>query len=147
MKNNGVNHVEYTGLDISDKYLSVAREKHPEVPFLKLDLCAHPESINSYDYIVMNGLFNYKGNYTQNEMLDYWLSMINIAFTHCNYGIAFNVMSKIVDWERDDLFHLPFDTLAGYVANNLSRNFVIRHDYGMYEYTTYVYKEPCGAPI
>ena len=27
-------------------------------------------------------------------------------------GIAFNVMTKHVDWERDDLFHLPFDQLA-----------------------------------
>jgi len=55
-------------------------------------------------------------------------------------GVAFNVMSKHVDWERDDLFHLPFDTLARYLIASLTRNFVIRSDYGLYEYTTYIYR-------
>jgi hypothetical protein len=55
-------------------------------------------------------------------------------------GLAFNVMSKHVDWERPDLFHLPFDALAQVLARSLTRNFVIRNDYGLYEYTTYVYR-------
>jgi hypothetical protein len=49
-------------------------------------------------------------------------------------------MSKQVEWERDDLFHLPFDVMASFLAERLSRRFVIRHDYGLYEYTTYVYR-------
>jgi hypothetical protein len=53
-------------------------------------------------------------------------------------------MSKLVDWERDDLFHRPFDTMASFVWKNLSRHFVIRHDYPAYEYTTYVYRRPFG---
>ena len=55
-------------------------------------------------------------------------------------GVAFNVMSKHVDWERDDLFHLPFDEMAGFVTRNLTRNFVIRNDYGLFEYTVYLYR-------
>ncbi len=55
--------------------------------------------------------------------------------------MAFNVMSKHVDWEREDLFHLPFDTLAEFLKKELTRNFVFRNDYGLYEYTTYVYRE------
>ncbi len=50
--------------------------------------------------------------------------------------MAFNVMSTLVDWQRDDLFHLSFDTMAQYVSQALSRHFVVRHDYGAYEYTT-----------
>jgi hypothetical protein len=49
------------------------------------------------------------------------------------------VMSKHVDWERDDLFHLPFDALGSFLREEVSRHFVIRHDYGLYEYTTYIY--------
>lgn len=29
-------------------------------------------------------------------------------------GLAFNVMSKQVDWERDDSFHLPMDVFASF---------------------------------
>ena len=57
-----------------------------------------------------------------------------------NKGIAFNIMSKLVDWERDDLFHVSMDELGLFLKNNLSRNFIIKNDYKLYEYTVYVYK-------
>jgi len=63
------------------------------------------------------------------------------VFSHAAIGIAFNVMSKHVDWERDDLFHLPFDTLAEFLEEHLTRNYVFRNDYGLYEYTTYAYQQ------
>ena len=62
------------------------------------------------------------------------------VFEKARVGIAFNVMSKHVDWERDDLFHLPFDVLAGFLRRELSRHYVFRANYGLYEYTTYVYR-------
>jgi hypothetical protein len=66
--------------------------------------------------------------------------VFSIAFAKARVGVAFNVMSTHVDWERDDLFHLPMDVLGSFLTKNLSRKFVIRSDYGLYEYTTYVYK-------
>jgi hypothetical protein len=47
-----------------------------------------------------------------------------------------------VDWERDDLFHLPMDILADFLSREVSRHFAIRADYGLYEYTVHVYREP-----
>jgi hypothetical protein len=65
--------------------------------------------------------------------------MLNI-FPFVGKGLAFNVMSKHVDWERDDLFHLPLDVLADFLTKNLTRNYIIRNDYGRYAYTVYVYR-------
>ena len=93
-----------------------------------------------FDYIILNGVFTQKRDLTFDEMLVYFKSLIKIVFSKTRIGIAFNVMSKQVDWERDDLFHLPMDTLASFLTKDISRNFVIRNDYGLYEYTTYVYK-------
>ena len=70
--------------------------------------------------------------------------MITKLYEMCNKGIAFNVMSKDVDWERDDLFHLPLSDLSAFLTKEISRDFVIRNDYGLYEYTTYVYKKQRG---
>ena len=64
------------------------------------------------------------------------------VFAAARVGMAFNVMSKHVDWERDDLFHVPYDMLAAFLKANVSRHFQFRADYGLYEYTTYVYREP-----
>ncbi len=74
------------------------------------------------------------------EMLAYFQAVVIRLFAKARIGVAFNVMSKQVDWERDDLFHLPLDILASFLTKNISRDFVIRHDYGLYEYTTYVYR-------
>jgi SAM-dependent methyltransferase len=145
IKAHGPHNVRYIGLDLSEKYLAVARRKHPELTFLHADVRQNPASLPRADYIVMNGLFNYRGRFSFIEMRAYFLDMIAIAFGRCARGIAFNVMSKLVDWERDDLFHLPFDDLAQLVSEHLSRHFVVHHDYGMYEYTTYVYTNPCQS--
>jgi hypothetical protein len=77
---------------------------------------------------------------TFDAMWKYFQKMITTVYKFTNKGISFNVMSKNVDWERDDLFHVPLDLLTGFLCKEISRNFVIRNDYGLYEYTTYIYK-------
>jgi hypothetical protein len=106
-----------------------------------MDVLEDDEQLPIFDYVVLNGVFNYRGSIGRDDMLRYWQQLTMTAYRHCLLGIAFNVMSTLVDWERDDLFHLPFDAMAGFVAKHLSRQFVIRHDYRAYEYTTYVYRQ------
>lgn len=132
--------VQYSGLDISSAYLDAARARHPEADLVLMDILESDADLPGYDYVVLNGVFNYRGALDEESMLRYWKQLTSVAYRHCRRGMAFNVMSKIVDWEREDLFHLPFDTMARFVAEALSRHFIIRHDYGVYEYTTYVYR-------
>jgi hypothetical protein len=73
-------------------------------------------------------------------MFSYFKQLVQKVFERAQIGIAFNVMSKHVEWEREDLFHLPFDLLAEFLTKEVSRNFVFRSDYKLYEYTTYVYR-------
>ena len=49
-------------------------------------------------------------------MLGFWRAFIARAFEHTRRGLAFNAMSSEVEWTRDDLFHLPFDVMASFVA-------------------------------
>ena len=133
--------IKYSGMDLSQKYLKIAQKKHPGIDFYCLNILNEAEKFPEYDYIVMNGIFNYKGSISMVDMLEYWKKMVSAAYKKAKKGIAFNVMSKIVDWEREDLFHLSFDVMGNYISKNLQRNFIIRHDYGRFEYTTYVYRE------
>ena len=135
-------HIHYVGLDISAKYLRAAQARHPQHEFLLMDVLDADEGLPVFDYVLLNGVFNYRGPIERSEMMRYWEQLTMTAYRHCRRGMAFNVMSTLVDWERDDLFHLPFDVMAGFVAKHLSRHFVIRHDYQAYEYITYVYREP-----
>jgi SAM-dependent methyltransferase len=132
--------IEYTGLDLSAKFIALSRSKYPEIEYLCLDVLDESARLREFDYIVMNGVFTEKRELTFDEMFDYFSRLLGKVFASARLGLAFNVMSKHVDWEREDLFHLPFDAMAAFVQEKLTGNFVIRNDYGLYEYTVYLYR-------
>ena len=132
--------VDYTGLDISDRFVALCRRKHPDVPFVCADVLDPGAVVPACDYAVLNGVFTEKRGLSFDAMWGYCRAVLRTVFAAARCGVAFNAMSKQVDWERDDLFHLPLDTLAGFVTRELTRGFVVRNDYGLYEYTTYLYK-------
>lgn len=130
---------KYSGLDINEGFYNTCKTKFPHLTFYHLDIFKD-DNLPNFDYIVVNGVFTEKQGLTQDEMWDFFTSAISKLWSKCDKGIAFNLMSKHVDWEREDLFHVGLDELGWYLKNNLSRNFIIRNDYKLYEYTTYVYK-------
>jgi cyclopropane fatty-acyl-phospholipid synthase-like methyltransferase len=135
-----LHHIEYNGLDLSEKFVRLSQGKFPHIRYYCLDILEDQGSLPDFDYIVMNGVFTEKCSLSFDEMLSYFKGLLRCLFEKAKRGIAFNVMSSHVDWEREDLFHLPLDTLAGFLTKELTRDFVIRNDYGLYEYTTYVYR-------
>lgn len=136
--------LKYKGLDISEDAIKMAKERFPGYTFECRDIFASPihQSVN-YDYIIMNGVLTYKGSNTWESMMHYAQELIVALFARARNGIAFNVMSKQVEWERKDLFHLPVDELLEFMTRKISRHIVIRHDYGLYEYTVYAYHDVC----
>jgi SAM-dependent methyltransferase len=139
---NGIEGIQYSGLDLSDRFLELSRGKFPSVPYYRVDvLDPLAPSLPSFDYVVMNGIFNYRGSVPQEDMFTYLCNLVRHLNEKAAIGLAFNVMTKQVDWERDDLFHLPVDRLLTFLSREVSRHVVIRHDYGLYEYTAYVYKD------
>jgi len=148
IRKHGIPGIEYRGLDLSQSFLALSRRKYPSVPYCAIDvLDPASEPLAPVDYVVMNGVFTYKGNLTQAAMFDYLKRLVLTVFPSCRRGLALNVMSKQVEWERDDLFHLSIDELVGFLAREVSRHVVIRHDYGLYEYTAYVYADPSAPEL
>ena len=134
------NNLSYVGLEISEDFYNLSKSKFKKNTYIFGDILKNPEIIPFIDYVIFNGVFTEKRDLTFDEMEDYFHEVLNIVFKKVNNGISFNLMSKSVDWERDDLFHYPLDRLSNFLCKSISRNFVIRNDYGLYEYTTYVYK-------
>jgi SAM-dependent methyltransferase len=137
---NDMSHIDYSGLDISKDFIQLSQEKYPLVNYYCLDILDAGHDIDHFDYVVLNGVFTEKRGLSFDEMLAYFKSVVAEVYLISESGIAFNVMSSHVDWEREDLFHLPLDILTEFLVKNVSRNFIIRNDYGLYEYTVYIYK-------
>ncbi len=132
---------DYLGVDLSEMMIATAREKHPREWFLVADpLISDEVWRRAPDYVVMGGIFTWRPSVSREAMLAYFLALVRKAFDNCKIGVSFNLISKHVDWERDDLFHMPFDELAALLRTQLSANYVFRADYGLREFTTYVYK-------
>lgn len=131
--------INYSGLDLGVNVINRCRDKYPDNLFYSQDILLE-NSLPKFDYIVANGVFTEKCSLKFDEMFEYFQKLVKTLFQHCNKGIAFNVMSKAVDWEREDLFHLSTDLLISFLTKEVSRHFIIRNDYGLYEYTVYIYR-------
>jgi hypothetical protein len=130
----------YSGLDINKSFCDYCSTKYKNLDFFNLDVLVD-DNIPNFDYIICNGTFTEKRELSHEEMMGFFKSVIIKLWDKTQKGIAFNLMSKIVDWEREDLFHVSFDELAWFLKNTISKDFIIRNDYKLYEYTVYVYKK------
>ena len=134
-----LNQISYSGLDISEKFINLSKAKFPDLNFYCQDILEKHKNLPKFDYIIMNGVFTEKCDLSFDDMFSYFMETIKRVYMKTRLGIGFNLMAKQVDWEREDLFHLSYDLLANFLTKNISSNYVIRHDYGLSEYTVYLY--------
>jgi SAM-dependent methyltransferase len=134
--------VQYHGIDLSQTMLDAARKRWPMHEFSCRDIVANPIPDRSVDVAIMNGVLTERVSLDVDAMTVLAESLVTAAFRVARLGIAFNVMNAHVDWQRDDLFHWPFDTLASFLRREVSPHFAFRADYGLNEYTCFVRREP-----
>jgi len=133
--------IEYSGLDISEKYVNYCKSKYPYHTFYKIDVLKEQiDELPNFDYIILNGVFTEKRELTEDEMFNFFTSVLKIIFNKTKIGLSFNVMCPIVDFKRSDLFYLSYDKLGIFLKEYLSRHYIINNNYKLWEYTTYVYK-------
>lgn len=135
--------ITYIGIDRSGMALEHARRKFPGIAFHQLDVNSPDADLGlvDCDYLVANGLFTVKHDLSQAQMRAFVESTISTVWPRVRRGLAFNVMSKAVDWERDDLFHAPMDDMAALLHGLAGRRVRLRADYGLYEYTCYAFRD------
>ena len=135
---------DYVGIDICPDAIARARTKFPQARFECRDLIEGPSPALSspVDYVVINGLFTVLAELDESTMGGFLDAMLARLWPSTRRGLAFNVMSDVVDWRRDDLFHVSMDRLANHLFALAGRRVVFRNDYDLYEYTVYIYRSP-----
>jgi SAM-dependent methyltransferase len=136
---------DYLGVDISPALLEVARQKWPGRRFEQRDIIANPLPSRSYDFVAINGVLTAKYSLSYGAMESFAREFLVAAWESTGQALSFNVMSTFVDWTRPDLFHWPIEQAVGCCIGNLSRHVNVIADYGLYEYTVQVFREPRRA--
>jgi len=134
--------VRYRGIDLSAAMVDAARARWPHHEFSCRDIVRAPLPEQSVDVVVMNGVLTERVVLSVETMTSLAQTLVAAAFRTARVGVAFNVMNAHVDWQRDDLFHWPFDALAGFLKREVSRHYAFRADYALYEYTCFVRRQP-----
>src|SRR4051812_46322163 len=98
--------IRYVGVDASARFIELASRKFPACEFHCIDVLAEDIPLPPADYIVMNGVLTEKRRLSVEQMHSYMWRLLTRVFAFARIGLAFNVMSHHVDWQRDDLNHV-----------------------------------------
>jgi dTDP-4-amino-4,6-dideoxygalactose transaminase len=149
LRERGLDHVDYRGVDRSAEAIRLARAKFPEADFRVLDPLDDDADLAALDcdYLVANGLFTVRGTLSESQMQAFLQRVLALAWPHVRRGLAFNVMSTVVDWRREDLFHAPMDDIARLLHGLAGRRVRMRADYGLYEYTSYAWRDDLPSDL
>lgn len=132
----------YLGIDLSTDMLAAARCRHPEARFERCDLLAGDDGPGVFDVVLCSGLFHVKLDHPEAEWRRFVEESLRRMYAVCRLGVAFNLMSDQVDFRSPTLFYANPGEVLELCRRELSRHFVLRHDYPLHEFTVYVYREP-----
>lgn len=133
--------IRYHGVDISSAMVEAARARWPHHFFEVRDIVSSPLPPASVDVAIMNGVLTERRGISREDMIAMAESLVLAAFQASRHGIAFNAMSRHVDWEREDLFHWGYDEVASFLTRSVSRHIAFRADYGLYEFTAFAWRD------
>ena len=136
--------VRYLGVDFIDGFIKTAKKKYENnrTKFLRLDI-KNKNFPKKHDWLILSGLFN-----DQKKNADkFMFQIIKKMFKSANKGIAFNGLSKYVDYEDKSLFYSYPDKVFQFCIKNLSKYAILKTNYQLkkntipFEYTIAVFKK------
>ena len=129
----GIN-VKYTGVDINENFISLAKSKYPECVFKVMN--ADDDRFEGfYDYIFICGVFNLEVPGVNDDMKNALVTL----FKHCNKGLALNALSSHAPIKDPELHVTSPEDMVKFSIENLSPFIALRHDRIQNDFTLYVY--------
>lgn len=127
-------HVRYTGVDINENFINLAKSKYPECSFKVMNIDEEPLE-GYFDYIFICGVFNLSVPGVQNDLRNTLVSL----FKRCNKGLALNALSSHTPLKDVELNYTSPEETVKFALENLSPSVVLRHDRIENDFTLFVY--------
>ena len=136
-ENYSLNLGDYEGYDISEDMLVAAREyvQGERITWVNSD-----KVLKKADYVIASGIFNVPFDNDRDQWKSYVLSTIEHLFEMSNKGASFNMLTKYVDYESENLFYNDPLEIFDHCKRNLTNKVNLVHDYPLYEFTIHLIK-------
>ncbi len=133
LKRRGID-VRYTGVDINENFIRLAKKKYPDCTFRVMDISE--DSLEGYyDYIFICGVFNLLVPGVKEDLKDALFTL----FKHCNRGLALSALSSHTPVKDPELNYTSPEEMVQFSIENLSPYIALRHDRIQFDFTLYVY--------
>ncbi len=146
---------KYLGLELLEEFVELASQRVEgdpiaEVRLFDASMLAEKSSVpasplpTGFEYGIVSGMFNFPRDNAEMFMYD----VVEQLWKVCEKGIAFNILSKYVEYEVSDLYYADPLKLFRFLKEELRAHVVMYHDYVLspdsfpYEVTFHVRKEP-----
>ena len=129
---------DYHGYDISADMIETAKKAYSST--------AHAEFIVSdkiqtrVDYCLASGIFNHHVNTDHKTWTKHIFDTIDHMYEMSDCGLAFNIMTKYVDYEEDYIYYADPADFCHRLMEKYGRSLRLHHDYNLYEFTVFIGK-------
>jgi SAM-dependent methyltransferase len=135
MKRRGIE-TRYTGVDINENFIEMAKKKYPECTFRVMNIDEDPLD-GFYDYIFICGVFNLLVPGVKDDLRN---ALVNL-FKHCNKGLALSALSSHAPIRDPELNYTSPEEMVRFSLENLSPYLALRHDRIQHDFTLFVYTQ------
>ena len=130
---------QYIGIDISSELIQKAEKKYSanNAKFYQCDVFSLKEHTQvSIDYSVESGMLSFK--IADNNI--YAQQVMDAMFALSSMGISLNFLTDQVDYQLEKNHHFSIQNVLCW-GSKLSKNFVLYHDYPLWEFTIKIMKD------
>lgn len=128
--------VSYTGFDINNNLISLAKSKFPEAEFRVFDI-EEEELKEDFDYIFLCGVFNLKVAGIDETIRN----VLKMLFEHCNIALAFNALSNHSINKDFQLHYVSPEEILQFAFRELSPHAFLKAGGNADDFTMFVYKQ------
>jgi ubiquinone/menaquinone biosynthesis C-methylase UbiE len=133
MKRRGIT-TQYTGVDINENFIEIAKRKYPECAFRVMNIDEDPLD-GFYDYVFICGVFNLLVPGVKDDLKNALVTL----FRHCNRGLALSALSSHSPVKDPELNYTSPEEMVQFSLENLSPYLALRHDRVQNDFTLYIF--------
>jgi len=132
----------YLGVDVSESMICAAEQRYQGKPQARFTLSNEPDRVA--DYGIASGIFSVRMLRSDTEWKSYIEATLDVLDQSSRIGFSFNCLTSYSDTDkmRHTLYYADPCALFDLCKRRYSRNVALLHDYGLYEFTILVRKQP-----